>query len=70
MQALDADGVCGADDRGKVMRAAHGIHEHREVGLTPVEGALELRESLRCHRPTLLVSTSAAIVAGETRIYM
>jgi branched-chain amino acid aminotransferase len=38
-----------------------------EVGLTAVEGALELRESLGCHRPTLPASTWAGIVAGEAR---
>jgi len=53
MQPLDADGVRGTDDRGKIVRLVHGVHEHREVGLTTVEGALELRESLGCHKAVL-----------------
>ena len=67
MHPLDADGVGGAHDRGNVVRLVHGVHEHREVGLTTVEGVLELRESLGCHRPTLPASTWAGIVAGEVR---
>jgi hypothetical protein len=49
MHALDADGVRGADDGGEVLRLVHGVHEDREVGLTTVEGVLELGESLGCH---------------------
>ena len=61
MQPLDADGVGGADDRGKIVRLVHGVHEHREVGLATVEGALELRESLGCHRPLLPASTCGQV---------
>ena len=68
VHALDADGIGGANDRGDVVRLVHGVHEHREVGLTTVEGALELRESLGCHRPTSTPCQHVGgIVAGEVR---
>ena len=54
VQPVDADGVGRANDRGHVVRLVHGVHEHREVGLPTVEGALELRESLGCHRQRIL----------------
>ena len=65
MQAVDADRVGGPDDRGDVVRLVHGVQEHREVGLPTVERALELRESLGCHRPAFYARRPTAASWGS-----